>query len=155
MSEVKAELATLIDKSISDLMQVLHRIPGDAVIYPESGWRVQDVIGHLTGWDQALLKMLAVHEAGGQYEVIADGDAYNAQSAASRRALQAGQVFAEYVLTRLRLKAVVLAMPDDKLMLTARAPWDETAPIANLVKGILWHDSHHWHELEKVLAAQP
>jgi hypothetical protein len=155
MPDVKAELAALIDKSISDLMQVLHRIPGDAVIHPESGWRVQDVISHLIGWDVALLRTLAAHVVGGEYEVVADREAYNAQSAASRRALQAGQVIAEYALTRLQLKAAVLAMPDEKLAQPAHAPWDETAPAADLVKGLVWHDSHHWHEFEKVLAENP
>ena len=152
MSAEKQKLLDDLDAARTRLEAALNRLGSQAQVY--APWRVKELLDHLAGWDEAVLTAFRSHAAGEVPALTApDGiDAYNARSVAARLALPPERSRQEFLANRQMLKALILALPEDKFQQPMRLPWGQTGTVSQVVEIFIEHEHEHAHDLEKLLA---
>ncbi len=56
--EDKRRLIELLAQTHSITREVLVGVDLDKRVYPDSGWRIRDIIGHIATWDHQVSKVL-------------------------------------------------------------------------------------------------
>jgi hypothetical protein len=142
----EAELSTLIqrmDETRARTEAVLERVEPDREIYPQ--WRLQDMLAHLTGWDEVTIDCLQAHAAGRPLArpAIHSLDAYNASTVGARKDAGYEQVLAEWRQTRKKLRSLIAQMPVELFKQPVRVPWGESAPVTALLEMFREHEEEH------------
>jgi len=152
MSAEKQKILTELDTARTRLEAALDRLGDQTQVY--APWRVKELLDHLAGWDEAVLTAFRSHAAGEVPALTApDGiDVYNSRSVAARLALPLEQSRQEFLDNRQTLKALVLALPEDKFQQPMRLPWGQTGTVSQVVEIFIEHEHEHAHDLEKLLA---
>ena len=150
----KRRLLELLTQANAATRETLEGIDLDLPVYPDSGWRIRDIIGHIATWDRVLVMSLHAFRLGQEY-VLPDHDeaAFNEQDILNQQELTAQQVFQEWELARQEFKDAVNELPLDLFPGDLLYPWgDERGTIARLVETMVEHDVEHHDEI--VLAIQ-
>lgn len=139
-------------------LQTLERVPLAAVVYPESGWRVQDLLTHLTHWEEQCLLTLEHALRGERYylpnfrELGIDG--FNAANVEQHRQDPPEVTLSRMAAVRDRLAGLLLQLSDEQWTMTIRWLGHDATP-AKMVQGILWHEDHHLDEIVQRVPQQP
>jgi len=124
----------------------------DKELYP--GWTIRHVLAHMAGWDDATATSLKAYAEGNEYSVPAYRgiDEYNKQSVATREHLNYEQTRKEWELSREELKAVLRAMPDEKIAGEVLYPWGARGSVTALVEVLIHHDHDHADEIQRLMS---
>jgi hypothetical protein len=120
----------------------------DSEIYP--GWTLRQFLAHLTGWDDVTATTLRAHARGETpaTPVSAGIDAYNAESVATRQALDLDHIVKEWELAREELKAAIHALTPEQMAAPLLHPWGRVSTVAKLVNIMIHHEGvEHAEEL--------
>lgn len=152
--EEKKRYIKRLDTAHTNMQAELAGIDVQMEIYP--GWTVKHVLAHITGWDDAVTTSLRAHADGDEPGApAAEGiDAYNAQTVATREALNYEQVVKEWELAREQLKTVINEMPPEKLEAELLFPWGGRGTIAQIVAIFAHHEDEHAHEIQALKATR-
>ena len=131
MDERRASLAAL--EGVDDRM----------VVHPESGWRVQDLIGHLAAWEREALAALQCLTEGDRYDCVADRQRFNEEHHARRRDFDPAQLRMDWGMARRELLFVLREVPEEKLDAPLPLPWGGEGTVSEVVEGLIWHEAHH------------
>jgi hypothetical protein len=152
LMEERTRLIQQLDKAHAEMQAVLAGIDRRMEIYP--GWTIQEMLAHLTGWDEAVATSLHAHAVGNEpgTPAVRGIDFYNAQSVATREALRYEQTLAEWELARDQLKAVLNELPPAKFQEPLIFPWGPTGSVARLIAIFVDHEKEHAEEIQRLVA---
>jgi hypothetical protein len=150
-SKLKHQLVDVIDEERTDWEALLADV--DPVRMDEPGvtgaWSFRDVTAHLLAWRDGGIRLLEA-EARGEPEpptpwpaALTGDDEINAWLYERDRDLTADQVIDAYADTFVRLRTVVLALPDDALTDPFYFPWMDGQSVAESMLDRSWFDHLH------------
>lgn len=146
-------LILLLDESRRAMLAVLEQVSPETVVHEDSGWRVQDLIGHVTYWEIVVVEGLRACLAGKEYLMsgLPDLNAINEREAQQRRAWTFQQIRDESERVRQEFKTLLWAFPPEKLVEPFRYPWGQMGSVPALVKNMAEHEDEHRLEIERLL----
>ncbi len=144
-------LLARLDETRAKVEELLPRIDPEKEIY--LGWRIKDILAHITGWDDATVDSLRAHVAGRLPATPADRglDEYNSRTVSSRKDLDTPHVLNEMRLTRQILRTIVECMPEEKYFEPLILPWGVKGTVTDLVEIFREHEEEHAHDLREWL----
>jgi hypothetical protein len=153
MSDSKTKLLQKMQRSRETMRQVVKRIHPHREIYPQ--WRIQEMLAHLAGWDEAATICLKRHIDGQPTQMLAIHgiDHYNSQSIRNRAGLSLSQIRRIWEAERDNLKDALGNLSSSQLQDEVVYPWGGRGTILNLIKGIIAHENEHAREIEQILDA--
>ena len=136
-----------MDETRSKIETLLPKVDVRKEIYP--GWTIKELLGHMTGWDDATIDSLRAHISGGTPSVpaIRSLDEYNSTTVSSRKDLDYDQIVKEWRLTRQVLRNIIQQMPEEKFFWPIIVPWGEKATVTYLVDMFRDHEEKHTHDI--------
>ena len=153
--EEKQRLIAELDKAHGSMQAALADIDPELALSPT--WTVKQLVDHITGWDDATIKMLHAHVTGEPLDAPEwlSIDHYNAQSVETRRPLSYEQTVREWKYTRAQLREMIEDMPADKVPQTLEFLWGQSGTIAQLVGIMAHHEAGHAAALERRKSIPP
>jgi hypothetical protein len=148
LNDEKKLLLSLLAESFVAIQKTLEGVDLEKRVYPDSDWRIRDVIGHLATWDRQVVKSLEAYRLGQEYALPDfDETEFNEREVLRHRALTATQVLEEWEQAREAFKQAVEEMPPDLFSGDLRYPWGDRGSIAHMVKDMTQHDAEHRAEI--------
>jgi hypothetical protein len=117
------------------------------------GWRLKELLAHMSGWDDAVVDSLRAHAIGAPLQMPASRgiDAYNAQTVSTRETLDFDHTLREWNRTHELIIQTIRELPDDKITQPLTFPWGEFGTVAYLVEIFVDHEEEHAHHLREWL----
>lgn len=145
---VQAEKEQLIARLASSRRAALDALQGVnplQVVYPEQGWRVKDVLGHLAAWEREALASLQAYVEGDEQWLgpAHDGARYNKEVFTKRYDYDAAQCRIDWAMVRRELQFAVEAVPPEKWAGPLRFPWGEQGSVRRLIEDMIAHEAEH------------
>jgi hypothetical protein len=139
----------MLDESRQKTLAALQGVDPRLMVYPEGGWRVQDVIAHLTAWEMEVATSLRAHATGKSYAIVGftDDDSYNDQVFRRTKDAPKEQIYADWDAIRAAFKTAIRSIPSarfDKLIL---CPWNKKSTIDGIVKDMINHEAEHLQDI--------
>lgn len=153
--EEKQQLTRQLDEAHGKLGAVLTHLAPSRAVSPV--WTVKEVVAHITGWDDATIKMLHAHATGEPLDAPEwiSIDQFNEQSVETRKPLSYEQTVREWELTRIQLKNLIDDIPVDKMVEPLEFLWGRSGTVAQLVAIMIHHEAGHATKLEKLASIPP
>lgn len=150
-------LIAALNETRAETEIMLAGIDSQLVIYTDGGWRVQDIIAHLTAWEEQVLKSMQAYHEGEEYQIpnYQNYDHFNAQQFQQRQKLENDLVYQQWKETRQQLMTVLNAIPAEKWAGEMRYPSGRRGVMSALVEEILDHEKEHREDIVKTLGSQP
>lgn len=148
MTDEQSQLIQALDEARATMHTLIADLTPDSEIYP--GWTLRQFLAHLTGWDDVTAATLRAHGRGETpaTPVSAGIDAYNAESVATRQALDLDHIVKEWELARDELKAAIRALTPEQMAAPLLHPWGRVSTVAKLVNIMIHHEGvEHAEEL--------
>ena len=155
--EDKRQLIELLTQTHSAIQATIEGIDLEMGVYPDSGWRIRDIIGHIATWDRQVAKSLRAFQVGKEYAIPNHDEAvFNEQDVLGQQKLTNQQVFEEWEQARENFKEAVQEIPLDQFPGDLLYPWgDERGTIAHLVEMMTEHDTEHRDEIVEAIQLSP
>lgn len=147
------QLRQLLDESRRQTAEALERLSPDAVVYPESGWRVRDVLIHVAAWEAEAARSIEAFARGGEYRLprFTSEGAYNAELYQRWKDVDPAAIQAEWDAARNRLAQALASLAsrldEPRLIL----PWGERNSAAHLIRDMAHHEREHAECLWRLL----
>jgi len=151
--EDKHYLLELLSQTQAAIRETLAGIDLELRVYPDSSWRIRDIISHIATWDRQVTKSLLAYRVGEEYAIpdLNESD-FNEQDVLKQQQLTTQQVCEIWEQAREEFKQAVEAIPLDQFPGDLLYPWgDERGTIAHLVKMMTDHDIEHRDEIVKAI----
>lgn len=146
------ELAYRLEQSQVQAMARLTDVDRTTIIYPESGWRVQDILGHLTAWEEEIARSLQAYRYNSAYRVPDfELQAFNTSNYELRKVLPARQIHADWLTIRKRLAWLVNSMTVEKLAGSMTYPSGRRGECGVLVCEVMSHQDEHMADIARVV----
>lgn len=144
----KRRLLSLLAESFTTTRAMLEGADLEKRVYPDSDWRIRDVIGHLATWDRQVVKSLEAYRLGEEYALPDfDETEFNEREVLRYRVLSTAQVLEEWEQAREAFRRAVEEMPTDLFPGHLRYPWGDRGSIAHMAKDMTRHDAEHRDEI--------
>jgi hypothetical protein len=155
MTDEQDQLIQELDEARAIMHGLIVDLMPDSEIYP--GWTLRQFLAHLTGWDDVTTATLQAHARGETpaTPVSAGIDVYNAESVATREALQLDHIVKEWELARADLKTAIRALTPEQMAAPVLHPWGRVSTVEHLVRIMIHHEGEeHAEELRTMKARQ-
>lgn len=151
----KKKMFEKLNKSHSDLKEVISEDNLDYVIFTESGWSVRDILGHIATWDREVIKSLQAFLKGESYLIVDlddDESDFNGLAVQEQRKLSKTELLNEWNSAQEELIQALNEIPLDKYQGDFEYPWgDENGTILVLIGYMIDHKHEHREEIMKAL----
>jgi hypothetical protein len=129
----------------------LPKIAPGKEIYP--GWDIKDILAHIAGWDEAILKTLQAHVTDKKQVItVKEGiNNYNRQSVAARKGFEYKKILEEFHELRRLILDIIAGMTDAKLAQPFTSPWGQEVTVKDLVNIFSEHEDEHAEDLHQWL----
>jgi hypothetical protein len=146
----RERLLNSLDEAREMMRAVLDGIDLAMEIYP--GWTIKYVLAHIAGWDDATAVSFRAHIAGDEPGTPAARgiDHYNAESVATREALDFERIRQEWEMSRQELKKAIADMTDEKLNTPLILPWGPYGTVEQAVRIFVEHEEEHAKEIARM-----
>jgi len=117
------------------------------------GWRLKELLAHMSGWDDAVLEALRAHKNDEPIGMPASRgiDAYNAQTVSTRETLTFEHIRREWDRTHELIIQAIHDLPEEKVTTPLVFPWGDFGTVAYLVEIFVEHEEEHAHHLREWL----
>jgi hypothetical protein len=151
IDDEKKRLSKWLDETREKTAAALKGIDPNLMIYADAGWRVKDIIAHLTAWEVEVTTSVRAYASGRSYSIFnyEDDDTYNKQAYLNSRDMPAGQIFGDWAAIRAGLKTAIRAIPPARFGGEIMCPWHETSTIEHIVKDMVNHEDEHLQDILK------
>lgn len=137
-----------LNRVYSELTASIDGLDPELVVHADTGWRLQDVLGHLAVWYEERTMSLQAWLQGEEYRIKAyKRDSYNQQAYERRRDWVYGEVFAEWQQAHSDLISVLREVPSNQFDSTIVYPWGESGTVAHLIERMIIHEREHQQEI--------
>ena len=154
--EERRRLVEMLTQTHSTTRSLLEGINIEMQVYPDSGWRIRDILGHIATWDREVANSLHAFRNGEEYAIPDhDEDAFNAQDILSQQSLTSEEIYVEWEQSREVYKEAVEQIPLDFYPGDLLYPWgDERGTVAHLVETMVEHDIEHREEIATAIHSE-
>lgn len=140
-----AGLRAALAASRQEIDRAREGLPDTALVYPDSGWRVRDVLVHIAAWEDEAAKSLGAFSRGGGYRIpnFTSEDAFNAATQREWARASDAEAHQEYAEARQRFLDAIAALDgrlDEKGLVY---PWGARGTPAHLVRDMAGHEREH------------
>jgi hypothetical protein len=144
----KERLTALLQSSRQATLDALRGLDDWAVVHPETGWRVMDVLGHLAAWEHEVFAAIQAFTENDEYTIPNfDEQRYNTEAYQRRRALDPAQIRIDWAMVRGEIRLAVRDMTPDQLQATMRYPSGRRGTAAALLQEIIDHEEEHVRDI--------
>ena len=149
MSDIN-DLIKSIDSVRSELTVMLDSIDPDLEICP--GWKIKEVVGHITAWEIVIDKALKAFQAGDPPYFLReqDFDLFNKGEVEKRSGWTLADVIREWEEVRKELKGTITKLNEDDLSAEMVLPWGSERTVRELIEIIAEHEGEHAENVERV-----
>lgn len=143
MSDAHNNLYAVLDTSRAEIEALIATLDPETVVYPDSKWRIKDVITVITAWEEeATYSLRAFHKKKKHYIEERPGD-YNARQIVRRKDFAMERVLADWAEVRGWLKEALAEIPVPKLKYVITYPWGEEGTITRLVEAMVKREGEY------------
>lgn len=116
------------------------------------GWRIKEIIGHITAWEIVIHKAIRNFTAGDPPYFLEeqDFDRFNQETVEFREEWPLEQVLTEWKEIRGELRAAIQRLDPDSLDVELVLPWGSERTLAELIEILGEHESEHMENIIKV-----
>ena len=155
-NDVKTSLPTRLSDTHIATREILNEVDLDTCVFPDTKWRIRDIIGHIATWDRILAKALGAFMDGSQYIIIHDWDKeeveFNNRAVIEQGKLSDEDLLDEWKLAHSDFMDAIRETPFEKLFGDYVYPWaDERGDIFTLVEIMIDHNTGHQEEIVKAI----
>ena len=145
-----AELVAYIDSVRQKMQAVLSETDPSLEIFP--GWRIKEVVSHITAWEIVIQKAIKAFTAGDTPYFLReqDFDIFNQGAVEYRAEWSLEQVLEEWKDVRADLRAAIQALEPGVLEEELVLPWGSERTLAELIEILGEHESEHMEAIIKV-----
>ncbi len=149
MSDIN-DLIKSIDSVRSELKVMLESINPELEICP--GWKIKEVVGHITAWEIVINKALIAFQAGDPPYFLReqDFDLFNKGTVEKRSGWTLDEVIHEWEEVREELKKTITKLNEDDLSAEMVLPWGSERTVEELIEIIAEHEQEHAEDVERV-----
>jgi hypothetical protein len=139
----RAILLRHLNESHQTIEELLPAIDPSKEIYP--GWTIKQILAHISGWDDACIDALRLHELdhSPSTPAIHSLDKYNEFSISSRKGLTYDQILKEWRGTRKILCEIIEGLTEEKFLEPVPVPWGKKTTVTRLADIFSHHDNEH------------
>lgn len=135
----------ILQDSLNSRLADLEILDPALIVYPESGWRVQDVLAHVAGWNHEVANALVAHLAGVEYYIPNyDQESFNQALYKSCKDQTPEQVSEAWRISRARLQEAAEKLTDAQLTAQIFYPSGERGRADALLDEVLEHEAEHF-----------
>ncbi len=147
-TEEKQRLLGLLERSRQAALVALQGVSDRALVYADTGWRVQDLLGHLAAWEREALAALQAHAEGEAYSL--DDEArrtFNETAFLRRKEFDPMQCRMDWGMVRRDLQFAIYEIDAARLAEPLRLPWGTYGTVADLVERMVRHEEAHLRDI--------
>src|SRR5215211_1328424 len=113
----RARLVRALTDAFDEAQATLSTADAERVVYTDSGWKVKDLVAHVSAWEAEMLRSLQAYVEGSEYQVegFTDDDAQNAIFYAQRKDVPFEILVVQWTQTRDSLKSLISNLTDAQL----------------------------------------
>jgi hypothetical protein len=144
------ELVRQLERTQYEGMATLAELDPYAVVYPESGWQVKDVVAHLAAWDEPTALSFQAYAEGGEYSIPGyhDLEAFNWAAYEGRRDIPYTQVYSDWDAARTRIKEIVAGLSSEQLAGDMLFPSGQSrGACIQLIREVWEHQELHFNDI--------
>lgn len=142
------DLLNELERSQTQTFAQLTSIDPQTVVYADSGWRVQDVLAHLTAWEEEVIRSLQAHHFNGVYKIPNfDLQAFNDAQYQARKLLPYRQVFEDWIEMRRTLQSMVARLTPEQLVSQMTYPSGRKGNCEALIHEVMEHQAEHIEDI--------
>ncbi len=144
------DLIKTIDSERSELKVMLESTDPELEIYP--GWKIKEVVGHITAWEIVIHKALKAFRAGDPPYFLReqDFDLFNEGEVEKRSAWTLDEVVREWEEVREDLKKTITKLNENDLSTEMVLPWGSERTVQELIEIIAEHEQEHAEFVKKL-----
>jgi hypothetical protein len=152
----KERLVALLQSSRQATLEALRGLDDGAIVHPETGWRLMDVLGHLAAWEHEVFASLQAFTENDEYTIGPDfdGQRYNTEAYERRRELDPAQIRIDWAMVRGEIRLALRDMTPDQLQATMRYPSGRRGTPAALLQEIIDHEEEHVRDILAAMAGR-
>jgi len=147
----KQALFEKIDYVRDRISELIDGVDPNLVIHSASGWRLCDLLAHITSWQREAVAAGLAHVAGQPEIPRQNVMAFNEASYKQWQSLSQQQIYADWLSVYEELKDVVRRAPAETWQEEFVYSWGQQGTLATLVRSILSHDAEHVAEIQRAL----
>lgn len=149
----KMQLIENLDTARRELLALIEGVPGDFIIYADSGWLLKDILSYLAAWEDEATRSIRAFLDGGSYIITAydNDDAYNAAVYQQTHEAPFTDVYASWARARDDFKQAVAAVPLERFEEQMIHPWRLKGTMIDLVNSMVDHEREHAQHIATVL----
>ena len=142
-------LAQKLEETQYEGMAMLAELDPETVVYADSGWRVKDIIAHLTAWDEPTALCFEAHARGSEYSIpgYQGEEALNWAEYEKSRLLPYTDIYAGWDAARTRIKEAVASLSREQLTSKIRYPSGNRDSCATLIREVWEHQQLHFDDI--------
>lgn len=143
--ETRKHLFVRLDETRQQTVHRLKAVDPLRVIYPEMGWRVKDIIAHLTAWEVEVATSLRAYAGGKAYQIenFPGDDIYNDRMFRKYYDLSAEDIFDDWDAVRAGFKSSIRAIDPEYLDGQILCPWGKYSSLTGIVDDMIAHEQEH------------
>ncbi len=147
MNLTRDELIRQLEQTLQVGTESLAEVKPELVVYADSGWRAQDIIAHITAWEEEVVKALEAYTWDKVYSIPNyEQERFNTAQYEARRELSPDEVADAWKFARKDLIAVVRELTPEQLAGEMGNPSGRRGNCAALIREIIEHTQEHIQE---------
>jgi len=149
VDEQKETFRRMLAESRAKFEAALRDMDPQQVVYAESGWRVKDIIAHITAWELEVTTSLRAYNEGREYTIpgYTTDDAYNADIFRQYQHRPMEQLRADWGAVRAGMVAAIRAIPATRFEGQIMCPWNKYSAIDGIVRDMVNHEAEHLDDI--------
>jgi hypothetical protein len=152
VADEKAQLINQLKEAHQATLATVRDLDLGIVIHTDSGWRVQDILGHLAQWYENRIMSVTAWHQGGEYRVPDyNTQTYNLEMAEQRKHQPGTEVLADWERGHAGFIALLEATPSERFEQEFMLPWGDYGPLTLLIQRMIAHEQGHCQEIADVL----
>ena len=149
VNDQKDNFRRLLEECRAETEAVLMGADPERVVYDESGWRVKDLIAHLTSWEREVITSIRAYNDNAIYSIadFSSDDSYNEKVFRRDYDVPFQQLQMDWTAVHARFISAILSIPAERWDGQIMCPWHLTSSIEGIVRDMINHEAGHRHDI--------
>jgi hypothetical protein len=144
----KEDLLARLDQTLAERLKLLQSINPEAVVDDESGWRTQDVMGHLATWVSESANCLVARRAGLEYYIPNFHlEAFREMNYKKLKDNQPEEIVANWQNARARLRDLLDKLTPEQFEARLFLPTGDRGDIEDLIQDVIEREEEGFQQI--------